>query len=117
MVSVFGPNGCGKSTLIGIMAGIIAGDDGAVSYGGELWCSASASVMSFRTTATRFSLGCVPSTTSVIRSNLQGLRRSERDRRVDELSRYFDVGFDLKLYPHQLSGGHSNWYRSCGPWW
>ena len=33
--SVFGPNGCGKSTLINLIAGLIPADKGEVLFGGK----------------------------------------------------------------------------------
>ena len=35
LVSVFGPNGCGKSTLINMIAGLIAPDAGEILFGGK----------------------------------------------------------------------------------
>ena len=104
VVSVFGPNGCGKSTLIGIMAGIIAGDDGTVSYGGE---SVQRVRIGYVFQNYRDALFPWMRAIDNIRYPLEfaGVAPSERDRRVDEIVSLFDVGFDLKLYPHQLSGG------------
>jgi len=104
VVSVFGPNGCGKSTLIGIMAGIISGDGGSVSYGGER-------VQSVRIgyVFQNYRDALFPWMRAIdnIRYPLEfaGVPAPDRDRRVDEIVALFDVGFDLKLYPHQLSGG------------
>src|ERR1700761_617195 len=35
VVSVFGPNGCGKSTLINMISGLVPYDDGEVLFGGK----------------------------------------------------------------------------------
>ncbi|MET0445669.1 MAG: ABC transporter ATP-binding protein [Pseudorhodoplanes sp.] len=104
VVSVFGPNGCGKSTLIGIMAGIIAGDGGTVSYGG---LSVQHVRIGYVFQNYRDALFPWMRALDNIRYPLEfaGVAPSERDRRVDEIVSLFDVGFDLKLYPHQLSGG------------
>jgi NitT/TauT family transport system ATP-binding protein len=34
-VSIFGPNGCGKSTLINLIAGLIVPDGGEILFGGK----------------------------------------------------------------------------------
>jgi NitT/TauT family transport system ATP-binding protein len=35
LISVFGPNGCGKSTLIDLVAGLIPRDAGEILFGGK----------------------------------------------------------------------------------
>ncbi len=104
VVSVFGPNGCGKSTLIGIMAGIIPGDGGSVSFGGE-------TVQNVRIgyVFQNYRDALFPWMRAIdnIRYPLEfaGVAACDRDRQVEEIVALFDVGFDLRLYPHQLSGG------------
>jgi NitT/TauT family transport system ATP-binding protein len=34
-VSIFGPNGCGKSTLINMIAGLVRADGGEILFGGK----------------------------------------------------------------------------------
>src|ERR1700682_50621 len=40
IVSIFGPNGCGKSTLINMMAGIMPRDAGELPFDGKTVCEA-----------------------------------------------------------------------------
>jgi NitT/TauT family transport system ATP-binding protein len=68
LISVFGPNGCGKSTLINMIAGLVPTDAGQILFDDEdLRTSISATCS--RIIARRCFPGCAPSTTSPIRSN------------------------------------------------
>lgn len=104
VVSVFGPNGCGKSTLINMISGILEFDSGQILFDGK--------------TARETRIGYVfqnyreavfPWSRAIdnIRYPLQflGLSKAERDARVEELLTSFDVKIDLNRYPYELSGG------------
>ena len=103
-VSVFGPNGCGKSTLINLIAGLIPADAGTILFGGKPlretkigyvfqnyrealfpWLSA------WRNIEYPLKIAKVP--------------RAERARRVDRLVEHLGVKVDLTRYPYELSGG------------
>jgi NitT/TauT family transport system ATP-binding protein len=113
VVSVFGPNGCGKSTLI--MAGIIAGDGGSVSYGGE---SVQRVRIGYVFQNYRDALFPWMRAIDNIRYPLEfaGVAPSERDRRVEEIVSLFDVGSISSSIPINCPVASSNWYRSCGHW-
>ena len=104
VMSVFGPNGCGKSTLINMMAGLLPHDGGDILFGGKRlkdtkiayvfqdyrgalmpWMSAAKNIMY-----------------PLIR---KGVPRAKARERLEELIATFDVRFDLKAYPYRLSGG------------
>src|SRR5450830_668764 len=104
IVSVFGPNGCGKSTLINMIAGLVPIASGEVLFGGK----------SLKDTQ----IGHVPQThpealfpwmraldNIAYPLKLQGCSKAEVDRRMEELVASFDVKFDLRRYPYELSGG------------
>jgi ATPase subunit of ABC transporter with duplicated ATPase domains len=63
LISIFGPNGCGKSTLINMIAGLIRPDAGEVLLDGKLLSEVKFHV--FQNTARRCSPGW-PTTTSPI---------------------------------------------------
>ena len=66
LVSVFGPNGCGKSTLINTIAGLIALDAGQILFDGRRLADVKFGYV-FQNYARRCFPGCAPSTTSLIR--------------------------------------------------
>ena len=68
LISVFGPNGCGKSTLINMIAGLVPADEGQILFDGRS-SPPSISAMCSRIIARRCFPGCAPSTTSPIRLN------------------------------------------------
>ena len=105
IISVFGPNGCGKSTLINMIAGLVPIDGGRNPVRRQAPAATPRSATSSRTTATRCSRGCARSTTSPIRWCSRDAARQTIDRRVDELVASFDIKFDLNRYPYELSGG------------
>ena len=69
LVSVFGPNGCGKSTLINMIAGLIPADAGRDPVRRHAAEPRSSSATCSRTIARRCFPGCARSTTSTIRSS------------------------------------------------
>jgi NitT/TauT family transport system ATP-binding protein len=83
LISVFGPNGCGKSTLINIIAGLIPADAGEILFDGQ--------------PLSRIKFGYV----------FQNYREAmaERRRRVEKIVANLNVKIDLSLYPYQMSGG------------
>ena len=68
LVSIFGPNGCGKSTLINMIAGLIPRDAGEILFDGKPLSEINSATCS-RTTARRCFPGCARSTISNIRSS------------------------------------------------
>jgi NitT/TauT family transport system ATP-binding protein len=104
LISVFGPNGCGKSTLINIIAGLIPSDAGEILFDGMRlddikfgyvfqnyrealfpWLRA------FDNVAYPLKMMKVPST--------------ERKARTERLVARLGIKLDLNLYPYQMSGG------------
>jgi NitT/TauT family transport system ATP-binding protein len=104
LISVFGPNGCGKSTLINMIAGLIAPDAGEVLFDGR-----PLSDVKFGYVFQNYREALFPwlSAFDNIAYPLKLMRvaRAERDRRVEQLVARLGVKIDLALYPYQLSGG------------
>jgi NitT/TauT family transport system ATP-binding protein len=103
-ISVFGPNGCGKSTLINMISGLIPMDAGEVLYGGQ---SIRDTKISYVFQNYREALFPWIKAIDNIHYPLKvlGVERTERHRRVEKLLADFDVPFDLNAYPYTLSGG------------
>lgn len=104
IVSIFGPNGCGKSTLMNMVAGLIPPDRGEILFDGK--------------TLKQTKIGYVfqnyrdalfPWITA--RDNIayplrrSGMKEAAVQARVDELVQLFEIRFDLQRYPYELSGG------------
>jgi len=104
IVSIFGPNGCGKSTLMNMVAGLVQPDAGEILFDGK----------SLKDTAIGYVFqnyrdALFPWITAwdniAYPLKRQGIKPTEVKRRVDELAALFEIRFDLKRYPYELSGG------------
>lgn len=104
LISIFGPNGCGKSTLINLMAGLIPVDGGEILFDGR---SVKDVTIGYVFQNYRDALFPWMSARDNIEYPLKvrGRPPPERKQRVDELVTQFEVGFDLKSRPSDLSGG------------
>ena len=103
-VSIFGPNGCGKSSLINMVSGMVPVDAGTVRFKGK---PIAATKMSYVFQNYRDALFPWMRALGNIQYPLKLLRldRRTRDRRVEALLAEFDVRIDLHRYPYELSGG------------
>ena len=103
-VSVFGPNGCGKSTLINMIAGLTPVDAGTILFGGK--------------TLKETKIGYVfqnyrEALFPWLRSfenieyplKLMQVPKAERRSKVEKLAAHMGVKIDLARYPYELSGG------------
>jgi NitT/TauT family transport system ATP-binding protein len=104
LISVFGPNGCGKSTLINMIAGLVAPDAGEVLFDGR-----PLSDVKFGYVFQNYREALFPWLSAfdniAYPLKLMHVARQERDRRVEQLVARLGVKIDLALYPYQLSGG------------
>jgi NitT/TauT family transport system ATP-binding protein len=104
IVSIFGPNGCGKSTLMNMVAGLVPPDAGEILFDGK---SLKDTAIGYVFQNYRDALFPWISAWDNIAYPLKrkGLAKAEVKRRVDELAALFEIRFDLKRYPYELSGG------------
>lgn len=104
ILSVFGPNGCGKSTLINMISGILPRDAGQILFEGK-----DARDTRIGYVFQNYREAVFPWLTALdnIRYPLQylGLDRKAQDARVEQILASFDVKLDLSRYPYQMSGG------------
>ena len=104
ITTVFGPNGCGKSTLINMVAGLLPTDAGEALFDGK---KLSDTVIGYVFQNYREALFPWKRALDNIKYPLQlaGRSAAECNRRADELVASFDIKFDLHRYPYELSGG------------
>jgi len=104
VTSIFGPNGCGKSTLINMISGLIPYDSGEILFDGK-----SLSETDIGYVFQNYREALFPWMRSIDNIHyplkLMGIPAEERKRRVDALIESFDVPIDFNSYPYQLSGG------------
>lgn len=104
LISVFGPNGCGKSTLINMIAGLIPPDAGTVLFDGKPLKD-----IKFGYVFQNYREALFPWLRSVDNIEyplkLMKMPKAERQRRVEKLVENLGVKVDLTRYPYELSGG------------
>ena len=104
LISVFGPNGCGKSTLINMISGLLPMDSGEVLYDGQTIQETKISYVFQNYREALFPwLRSIDNVFYPLK--VMGIPRTERERRVEELLANFDIKIDLNAYPYTLSGG------------
>ena len=103
-ISVFGPNGCGKSTLINMISGLMPMDAGEVLYDGQ---SIRDTRISYVFQNYREALFPWMRAIDNIRYPLRllGLGKAEIAARLEKLLALFAIRLDLRRYPYELSGG------------
>ncbi|MBA4742295.1 MAG: ABC transporter ATP-binding protein [Azoarcus sp.] len=101
---IFGPNGCGKSTLMNMIAGLIDTDSGQILFDGkELKDTKIGYVFQNYREALFPWIRSIDNIKYPLK--LQGMSPAECQARADELIETFDIRFDLTRYPYELSGG------------
>ena len=103
-ISIFGPNGCGKSTLINMISGLMPVDAGQVLFDGQTIQETRLSYVFQNYRDALFPwLRAIDNIHYPLK--LMGLSRRARDQRVEQLLADFGVKIDLNSYPYMLSGG------------
>ena len=103
-VSIFGPNGCGKSTLINMIAGLIPVDAGQILFAGKR-----ISEIKFGYVFQNYREALFPWSRALHNIEyplkVMGLSKAERRARVERLVAHLGIKLDLQRYPYELSGG------------
>ena len=104
LISVFGPNGCGKSTLINMVAGLIPIDAGEILFDGK-----PLDEIKFGYVFQNYREALFPWLRAIDNIEyplkLMRLAKPERRARVERLVSHLGVKLDLARYPYELSGG------------
>ena len=103
-ISVFGPNGCGKSTLINLVAGLIPVDAGEILFDGKTLAQTKIGYVFQNYREALFPwLRAIDNVEYPLK--LQSIPKGERDARVQKWIERLGVKIDLRRYPYEMSGG------------
>jgi NitT/TauT family transport system ATP-binding protein len=104
LISVFGPNGCGKSTLINMIAGLTPPDAGEILFDGKRLAA-----IKFGYVFQNYREALFPWLRAfdniAYPLKLTKIPRTERRTRTERLVARLGITLDLNLYPYQMSGG------------
>src|SRR5271156_5977182 len=104
LISVFGPNGCGKSTLINIVAGLIAPEAGQILFDGMLL-----NEIKFGYVFQNYREALFPWLRAFDNIGyplkMMHVAPAEQRARTEKLVAHLGIKLDLNLYPYQMSGG------------
>jgi NitT/TauT family transport system ATP-binding protein len=104
LISVFGPNGCGKSTLINIVAGLIPADAGQILFDGMLL-----NEIKFGYVFQNYREALFPWLRAfdniAYPLKMMQVAPAKRRARTEKLVAHLGIKLDLNLYPYQMSGG------------
>jgi NitT/TauT family transport system ATP-binding protein len=104
LISIFGPNGCGKSTLINLISGLMPMDEGRVLYDGQTIKETKISYVFQNYREALFPwLRAIDNIHYPLK--VMGLPLKQREQRVEQLLANFEFKIDLNAYPYTLSGG------------
>jgi NitT/TauT family transport system ATP-binding protein len=103
-VSIFGPNGCGKSTLINMISGLMPMDAGEVLHDGASIRETNISYVFQNYREALFPwLRAIDNIHYPLK--VKGIGRKRREEMVEKLLAEFEIKIDLNAYPYTLSGG------------
>jgi NitT/TauT family transport system ATP-binding protein len=103
-VSVFGPNGCGKSTLINMIAGLIPVDRGDIRFGGKTLAQTKIGYV-FQNYREALFPWMTAFANIEYALKLMKVPKAERVARVHKLVNQLGVKIDLNRFPYEMSGG------------
>ena len=104
IVSIFGPNGCGKSSLMNMIAGLLKPDSGEVLFDGKTLRDTRIGYVFQNYRDALFPwLTSMENIAYPLRRS--GMKDAAVKERVAELVQMFEIRFDLARYPYELSGG------------
>jgi NitT/TauT family transport system ATP-binding protein len=103
-ISVFGPNGCGKSTLINMMAGLLPIDGGEILFDGQAVRDIRVGYV-FQNYREALFPWLRARDNIIYPLKFMRVGRAARERRLEALVARLGVRIDLNRYPYEMSGG------------
>jgi NitT/TauT family transport system ATP-binding protein len=104
LIAVFGPNGCGKSTLINMIAGLVPPDAGEILFDGMRL-----SEIKFGYVFQNYREALFPWLRAfdniAYPLKIMNIDLAERSARTERLVARLGIKLDLNLFPYQMSGG------------
>ncbi len=104
LIAVFGPNGCGKSTLINMIAGLVPADSGQILFDGRRLDE-----IKFGYVFQNYREALFPWMRAfdniAYPLKLMRVPPAQRRARAETLVAHLGIKLDLGLYPYQMSGG------------
>jgi NitT/TauT family transport system ATP-binding protein len=104
LISIFGPNGCGKSTLINMIAGLIPVDNGRILFDGQ-----TIGEIKFGYVFQNYREALFPWLRAfdniAYPLKMMQVSPAARRARTERLVAHLGIKLDLNLYPYQMSGG------------
>jgi ABC-type nitrate/sulfonate/bicarbonate transport system ATPase subunit len=104
IISVLGMSGIGKSTLLKVISGLTAPDNGSVIIGGED-CTGITGKVSFMRQDSLLMPWKTVIDNIILPLTVSGVKKAEAYRRAEQHLAYFGLEACKKLYPSQISGG------------
>ncbi len=104
IVSIFGPNGCGKSTLMNMIAGLMPMDAGEILFDGKTLRDTRIGYV-FQNYRDALFPWITAWDNIAYPLKRAGMKPAQVKAKVDALVALFEIRFDLKRYPYELSGG------------
>jgi len=103
-VAIFGPNGCGKTTLLNLIAGILNSDNGSITFEGKPTNNIKIGYVFQDYKNSLFPWLKIKDNIS-FPIKLKGYNKQEKKQTVKRLCKDYGFNINLEFYPYQLSGG------------
>lgn len=103
-ICLFGPNGCGKTTMLSLLAGVDSDYQGEILINGPTPLQAKVGIVPQDSDDTLLPWRTIIENIA-LPLEFQKVKLEERERQVRNFMKQADITLPLGLYPHQISGG------------